>query len=331
MDYPSGPLPPSPPPRVPVMDEARLEALLRQTIAEQTADVATAPDALPRLNARLDATHAPKRWFGPLRLAGAVAVALILLALVTPVGRLAAANVTHDVRNAAQTVITTVKQVVSGTSDSGTPPPQGTLPAPNATDASASRAAATNGAGSPASGTVANPSSVTRTGTPSGAASQVVPVSPTPTPRATDQPTATGAAVGTATATAPPPGSAPLPGPRATNTPAPAAATTSPTSAAATAVTPATVATPGTDPTATLATTTPTPAIKGGETPVHEAVSPAPIPSPRTTAPIARSTETVTLPGLAPTGADAKGRNDQCAGQQDVATACPKETPPSHP
>ncbi len=65
--------------------------------------------------------------------AGAVAAVLMLLALVTPAGRLAAANVTHGVQNATQTVITTVKQIASGTSDSGTPSPQGTLLVPNAT------------------------------------------------------------------------------------------------------------------------------------------------------------------------------------------------------
>ncbi len=54
--------------------------------------------------------------------AGAVAVALILLA-----------HVTHGVQNATQTVITMVKQIASGTSDSGTPSPQGTLLVPNAT------------------------------------------------------------------------------------------------------------------------------------------------------------------------------------------------------
>lgn len=249
MDHPPEPLPPSPPPSGPVADEARLETLLRQTIAEQTADVAPSPDALPRLNARLDAAHAPKRWLAPFRLAGAVAVALILLALVTPVGRLAAANVTHGVQNTAQTVITTVKQIASGTSDSGTPPPQGTLPAPSATGAPASRTAPTNGAGSPVIGTAVNPSSVTRTGTPSGAGSAVAPVSPTP-----------------------------LIGTRAANTPA---------SAAATASAPATVATPGTSPTATIATTTPSTVIEGKVTPVHETVSPAPI---------AHPTETVSPP-----------------------------------
>jgi len=248
MDHPPEPLLPSPPPNHSGADEARLETLLRQTIAEQTADVAPSPDALPRLNARLDAAHAPKRWFGPFRLAGAVAVALILLALVTPVGRLAAANVTHGVQNATETVITTVKQIVSGGSgsgsgsgsDSSTPPPHGTLPATNATSAPASRTAPTNGAGSPASGTAANPSSVTRTGTPADAGSAVAPVSPTP-----------------------------LIGTRAANTPASAAATASAT---------ATVATPGTSPTATIAATTPTTAIKG--TPPVETVSPAPIARP---------------------------------------------------
>lgn len=243
MDHPPEPLPPLPPPSSLVADEARLETLLRQTIAEQTAGVVLSPDALPRLNARLDAASVPRRWFGPFRLAGAVAVALILLALVTPVGRLAAANVTHGVQNATETVITTVKQVVSGGSgsgsDSGTPPPHGTLPATNATSAPASRAAPTNGAGSPASGTAANPSSVTRTGTPAGAGSAVAPVSPTP-----------------------------LIGTRAANTP----------TSAATASATATVAAPGTSPTATIAATTPTTAIKG--TPPVETVSPAPISHP---------------------------------------------------
>jgi len=54
--------------------------------------------------------------------AGAVAVSLILLA-----------HVTHGVQNATQTVITMVKQIASGTSDRGTPSPQGTLLVPNAT------------------------------------------------------------------------------------------------------------------------------------------------------------------------------------------------------
>lgn len=259
MDHTPEPLPPSPSPSAPVGDEAQLETLLRQTIAEQTADVATLPDALPRLNARLDATRAPTRWFGPLRLVGAVAVALILLALVTPVGRLAAANVTHGVRSATQTIITTVKQIASGTSDNGTPPPQGTLPAPNATGASASRAVPKNGVGSAISGTAANPSSVTRTGTPAGAASQIVPLSSTPTPHAADQPTATGAAIGTATTTiTPPTGATPLASTRAADTPTPAAATASP----AIAATPATIT------------------INGRATPIHETAPPAPLPSP---------------------------------------------------
>lgn len=256
MDHTPEPPPPSSSPNTPIVDEAQLETLIRQTIAEQTVDVATIPNALPRLNARLDAAHTPKRWFGPFRLAGAVSIALILLALVTPVGRLAAANVTHGVQNAAQTVITTVKQIASRTNDSGTPPPQGTLPAPNATGAPASRAVPTNGVGSPASGTVANPSSVTRTGTPAGAASQIVPLSPTPTPRATNQPTATGTAVETTITTI-----SPSIGARATSTSAPAAATT---------------------------TALPTATVRAPDT--------APIPSPRVAPSPPRPTETISPP-----------------------------------
>lgn len=185
---------PSPPP---IADEARLETLLRQTLAERAAGVTTPPDALPRLNARLDAANPPRRWFGPLRLAGAVAAALVLLALLTPVGRLAAAGA----QTAAQTIVTTVRQVTSRDGDGSTTPPRGTAPAPNATDASASRIVPTTGAGSPATGGTAHPSPSSRAGTPAGTASQVAPLSPTP--RATDQPAAStppGAAV-TATAT----------------------------------------------------------------------------------------------------------------------------------
>ena len=210
MDHTPEPFPVSPS-NPPVLDEAQLDALLRQTIEEQVASVIPPSGALPRLNARLDVADPPKRWSGPLRLAGAFATALLLLALLTPVGRLAAAGV-HD---AAQTVITTVKQIASGDSGARTTPPN----APSATGGLGSRTAPTNGAGSPATGGTANPALATRAGTPSGTASQVAPLPASP--RTTAQPTGTASAINT----------------RLENTPS-AAATTSPTATASGTATP---------------------------------------------------------------------------------------------
>jgi len=62
MDHISEPPPSSPSPSASVVDDAHLETLLRQTIAEQVVDVAIAPDALPRLNARLDVPSLPCRF-----------------------------------------------------------------------------------------------------------------------------------------------------------------------------------------------------------------------------------------------------------------------------
>ena len=101
-----------PPPPVP--DDARLASLLSETFAEQAAGVTPAPDALARLNARLDARAAARPWWaGHLRLAGAAAAALILLALLTPVRHLAAAGV-HNAARAVVTTITTVRDIATG-------------------------------------------------------------------------------------------------------------------------------------------------------------------------------------------------------------------------
>ncbi len=203
MDHTPEPLP-SPPPGPLIADEAHLETLLRQTFAEQAAGVTAPPDALHRLNARLAAAAPTKRRVAPFRLAAALACALVLLAFLTPVGRLAAAGV----HTAAETIATTVKQIASSNSD--TTPPRGTAPAPIATDFSASRTAPTNGAESPAVGGTANPSPSSRVGTPAGTASQVAPLSPTPTPHATGQPVATSTATGTAITTTASPIGTPL-------------------------------------------------------------------------------------------------------------------------
>lgn len=210
MDHTPEPFPAAPP-NPPAWDEAQWDALLRQTLAEHAAGVPPSPNALPRLNARLDAARPPKRWSLPLRLAGAVAAALLLLVFLTPVGRLAAAGV-HD---AAQSVIMTVKGIASGGSNERSTSPNG----PSATNALGSRTAPTNGASSPASGGTANPALPTRTGTPSGTASQVVPLPASP--RATVQPTGTAPAINTRLDNTP----------SATTTPSPTATESTATSA----------------------------------------------------------------------------------------------------
>jgi hypothetical protein len=207
MDQTPEPLPTSPP-HPPPTEEARFDALLRRTITEQVRDVAPAPNALPRLNARLDAARPLTRWPLPLRWAGAAVAALLLLAFLTPVGHLAAAGV----HNATQTIITTVKQIASGDNGAKSTPPN----TPSATSALGSRTAPTNDVGSPTSSGTANPApaTATRAGTPSGTASQVAPLPPSP--RATAQPTGTPLAINTRlestppTATEPPAASTPV-------------------------------------------------------------------------------------------------------------------------
>lgn len=179
MHHPPEPSSTSPGPPLP--DEPEMEKLLRQTLREEAGRATIPSDALGRLSARLDAARPLRRWFGPLRLAGAVAFALLILALVTPVGRLAAAGV----HTATRTIITTVKQIASG-DGSGSPPVRATVSAPNATRASASGTAATRGSGSPATGGTANPVA-TGTGTPTGTPIPIVgtpagPASGTPSP-----------------------------------------------------------------------------------------------------------------------------------------------------
>ena len=244
---------PTPPSNSSPLDDPALGTLLRQTFQEETARVALLPDALPRLNARLDAANPPRRWPGALRLAGAVAVAALLLALFTPVGRLAAAAA----HNAAQTIVTTVRQVTSGDGNGdSTPPSSGTAIAPRATNASGSSAAPTNGAGSPATGGTANPTGAT-TGSP--VTGTVNPVIGTPAGTATR-------AVATPIGTAIQPSGAAAPVGTRTGTASPTAATATPTSS--TIVATMTVAT---------APTAPLPPTPRSETPdAHPSVTVSP-------------------------------------------------------
>jgi hypothetical protein len=166
-------------------DDAHLDALLADTLAERATEIAPAPDALPRLNARLDQLRSGRPWWmGRLRWAGAIAVALLLFAVVTPVGRLAAAGLA----NATRAIIVTVKEIATGDDGGGKAP---TTPASVPSTGSGS-AVATAPAGSS-----------TR---PSGSATTeaTVPGTAVGTPRGTTTGTAVGTSIATSTATAAP-------------------------------------------------------------------------------------------------------------------------------
>lgn len=121
------------------------DALIRATLHEQAAGVVPAPDALARLNARLDAAAPPqRRWraFRP-RLLAAFAAALVVILVATPIGRLAAAGIT----GATQAIITTVREITTGNETSKT-------------------GSAVPGTASPAAGSVAVPLPTSGTGSP---------------------------------------------------------------------------------------------------------------------------------------------------------------------
>ena len=172
-------------------EDARLTSLLSETLAEQAGRAAPAPDALVRLNAQLDARESARPWWaGHLRLAGALAVALLLLALITPIRHFAAAGV----HNAAQAVVTTITNVrdfaTGGGSDKPTPTakPPGTPAATGAVNGSVGRDL-TNGQQHEPTGTTVT-GSATRTGTSApgtatGTTSGTAAGTAIPTPRAT--------------------------------------------------------------------------------------------------------------------------------------------------
>lgn len=190
-------------------DDARLTSLLAETLAERGGRVAPAPDALARLNTRLDARRAARPWWaGRLRLAGALAAALLLLALVTPVRHLAAAGA-HSAAQAVVTTITTVRDFATG--DNGSDKPSVT---PNSPGTPAATGAVTGSAVAPSpTGSSTSPlgtsaiSSATRTGTTtpgtatgttSGAAAGTVTSGLTATPDATATRARTATPTGTA-------------------------------------------------------------------------------------------------------------------------------------
>ncbi len=304
-----------PPQTSPVPDGSPLETLLRQTFQEETARVTLPADALPRLNARLDAANPPRRWIGPLRLAGAIAVAVLLLALFTPVGRLAAAGV----HNAAQTIVSTVKQIASGDGNGDSTPPSGTA-LPRATNASGSSVAATTGVGSPPTGGAANPTGTTTNGSPAVGTARPVVGTPAGTAIATAaQPSGAAPPVGTQTATA-------MGAVAATATASSTPATTTPATAIVVITTATT--TPTTATVVATATAAPTLAItpvasptvggKGSATPTGETVSPAPLPpSLRSGTPAAYPSVTVVPPAPERAESETQDRNDQCKGQKE--------------
>lgn len=277
------PEPSSPPPaNRPAVDDVQLETLLRQSLAEHVAGISPSPNALPHLNARLDAARPLKRWPIPLRLAGAVAAALLLLAFLTPVGRLAAAGM-HD---AAQRIITTVKQIASGDNDASNTPPN----VPSATGALGSRTAPTNDAGSPTTVGTVNPAPATSIRVPSGTPSQVSPRSPTPTPHVSAQPSGTAPSINTRLQNSP---VAPTPTPTATE--------------------------------ATTVSTSPTTAVGRTATPVSQRDAPAAKPAALLTAtPVTHGPKTVEPPGRDPPKDAGKNRSTQCALLRDAPAACRK-------
>ena len=213
-------------------DDARLAALLTATFTEQAERAIPAPDALVRLNTRLDAGASARPWWaGHLRLAGAVAVALLVLVLVTPVGRLAAAGI-HNAAQAVVTTITNVKDFATGDggndSSSPTPNPPGT-PAPTGAVNGSAIATSPTGSNTRPPGTITTGSAVTGSSV-SGTTTTGTVVTGSATRTGTNAPgTATGTTSGTIV-----PGT-PTPTTRATatatNTPVPTASLTAPTAA----------------------------------------------------------------------------------------------------
>lgn len=165
MDHPPKISPAGPEPAAQSPEASRLDDLIGAALKEQANRAIPAPDALARLNARLDAaTPAPKRRIFRPRLVAAFAAALVVILIVSPVGRLAAAGVT----NATQAIITTVREITTGGSDNPTPR-TGSPGAPSRASGSATTSLSTKSVGSPdARGTIASgsPTSVgTATGT----------------------------------------------------------------------------------------------------------------------------------------------------------------------
>lgn len=194
-------------------DPAQTEALLTRTLETYASRVAPPADALTRMQARLDAvTPARRPRAGAVRWAIAGAVALLVLLLVSPVGRATAATVGH----AARTAIVTVRDAVTGGSGGTATPAVGT--SASGTTVPGSATAATGSATAPAgtvTGTVAGTSTATR-GTSTPRTGTTPTPSPTSTPAATSVPASVPAAL--LRTPTPPTGTAPVGSPAGTAT-----------------------------------------------------------------------------------------------------------------
>lgn len=199
MEQPPEHMPPSSEAAASPQGASRLDTLIGETLREQADGVTPAPDALSQLNARLDAAApAPKWWALRPRLVGAFAAALILLVIFTPVGRLAAAGV----QNATQTIITTVKEIATGSNDDRPKTQPGTPIVPSRANGSSTTLMPTNGIGSPgATGTIGG-TGTTGTigiGTPGPSGTPGAMTTATPTGTATQTPTVNIAPIASAT------------------------------------------------------------------------------------------------------------------------------------
>jgi hypothetical protein len=205
-------------------DVPSVESLLTQTLETHANRVEPPADALARLQTRLETT-APARQPRPgaIRWAMAGAIALLLLVLVSPVGRATAASIGHAARNA----ITTVRDAVTG-NDNGEPTP--------------ARGTSVTGTGVPGSATAGSGSATARSGSATARAGGTVPGTITGTAgsgTAVGTPRSGSAPAGTANATTATTGPA---GATATaaSVPAPLAPAASPTNVATSAIAPAT-------------------------------------------------------------------------------------------
>src|SRR5262245_58511646 len=95
-------------------NEGEVGALPTEVFEAQEVLLSRPPDALPRLNERLDAAAKPRHiWTGRLRVGALGALALLLLVLFSPLERPVSA-VAAGIHDATQAVVTTIKVFITG-------------------------------------------------------------------------------------------------------------------------------------------------------------------------------------------------------------------------
>jgi hypothetical protein len=173
-------------------DAPAVESLLTQTLADYASRVEPPADAQARMEAHLDRTKPARQPpLATIRWALAGAVALLLLLLLSPVGRATAAGIGH----AAHNVIITVRDAVTGSDEGTRAPARGTTATGTGIPGSATLGSGSATAGS---GSATARSGGTGTGTIAGTAGPGATVG---TPRSGTMPpgTATGPSAATAT------------------------------------------------------------------------------------------------------------------------------------